>query len=158
MEVYHWHIDSLTIFQFLENFPHVDKWETTDCTNDIIWISQDKWKHLPWSLLLFWVYLVLKRKTNVLLVTNVSYKVHSFGVNSRLKFKEQAERWSKLKIHKNNEYIYINIYIYTYISTQQIKLHRRAPWEITWKLLERIWFKIHKQWDKIWTEKFYWKR
>ena len=115
MKVYHWHIDSLTIFHFLESFPHVEKWETTDCTNNIIWISQDKWKHFPWSLLLFWVYLVLKRKKNVLIVTKVSYKVHSFGVNSRLKFKEQAEKWSKLKIHKNNEYIYI--YIYTHIYT-----------------------------------------
>ena len=36
-------------------------------------------------------------------------------LNSRLKFKEQAERWSKVKIHKsNNEYIYIYIYIYIY--------------------------------------------
>ena len=90
--------------RFFGKFPHLGKWETTDCTNYIIWISQDKWKHLPWSLLFFWVYLVLKRKTNVLLVTKLSYKVHSFGGNSRLKFKEQTERWSKLKIHKNNEY------------------------------------------------------
>ena len=34
-------------------------------------------------------------------------KIHCFGVNGWPKFKEQAEKWSKLKIHKdNNEYVY----------------------------------------------------
>ena len=34
-------------------------------------------------------------------------KIHCFGVNGWPKFKEQAEKWSKLKIHKdNNEYAY----------------------------------------------------
>ena len=56
-------------------------------------------------------------KRNVLLVTKVSDKVHSFGVNCRLKFKEQAERWSKVKIHKSNkEYIYIYIDTHLYIA------------------------------------------
>ena len=41
-------------------------------------------------------------------------KIHCFGVNGRPKFKEQAEKWSKLKIHKNN-----NEYVCT--STQQIE-------------------------------------
>ena len=79
-------------------------------------------------------------KRNVLLVTKVSDKIHSFGVNNRLKFKEQAERWNKVKIHKSDKEfnIYIYIYIYIYISTQQIEWRRKALWEITWKLLERI--------------------
>ena len=29
-------------------------------------------------------------------------KIHCFGVNGWLKFKEQAEKWSKRKIHKDN--------------------------------------------------------
>ena len=34
-------------------------------------------------------------------------KIHCFGVNGWPKFKELAEKWSKLKIHKdNNEYVY----------------------------------------------------
>ena len=34
-------------------------------------------------------------------------KTHYFGVNDWPKFKEQAEKWRKLKIHKdNNEYVY----------------------------------------------------
>ena len=55
-------------------------------------------------------------------------------LNSRLKFKEQAERWSKVKIHKsNNEYIYIYIYTHTLLHS---KLNGAE--ELTWKLLERI--------------------
>ena len=61
-------------------------------------------------------------KRNVLLVTKVSDKIHSFGVNNRLKFKEQAERWNKVKIHKSdkefNIYIYIYIYIYTLVHSK----------------------------------------
>ena len=35
-------------------------------------------------------------------------KIHCFGVNGWPKFKEQAEKWSKLKIDKdNNEYVFI---------------------------------------------------
>ena len=35
-------------------------------------------------------------------------KIHCFGVNGWPKFKAQAEKWSKLKIHRyNNEYVYI---------------------------------------------------
>ena len=34
-------------------------------------------------------------------------KVHYFLVNGWPKFKEQAEKWSKLKVHEdNNEYVY----------------------------------------------------
>ena len=41
-------------------------------------------------------------------------KIPYFGVNGRPKFKEQAEKWSRLKIHKNNsECVYA-------FSTQQI--------------------------------------
>ena len=43
-------------------------------------------------------------------------KIRCFGVNGWLKFKGQAEKWSRLKIHKDN-----NEYIYIYISIQQIE-------------------------------------
>ena len=34
-------------------------------------------------------------------------KIHCFGVNGLPKFKEQAEKWSKLKTHKDgNEYVH----------------------------------------------------
>ena len=39
-------------------------------------------------------------------------KIHCFGVNGWPKFKAQAEKWSKLKIHRyNNEYVYKLVYI-----------------------------------------------
>ena len=53
---------------------------------------------------------VLKRKKNISVATNNfgrKNKIHCFVVNSRSKVKEQAEKWSKLKIHKDdNEYVY----------------------------------------------------
>ena len=63
--------------------------------NDKKWISQDKLQHLLWSLLLFWVFLLIKDK------------IHYFGVNDFTKFKEQVEKCSKLKFYKgNNKPIY----------------------------------------------------
>ena len=39
------------------------------------------------------------------------YSIHCFEVNGRPKFKEQAEKWSRLKIHKdNNEHVYTLVY------------------------------------------------
>ena len=39
-------------------------------------------------------------------------KIHCFGVNGWPKFKAQAEKWSKLKVHRyNNEYVYILVHI-----------------------------------------------
>ena len=39
-------------------------------------------------------------------------KIHCFGVNGWPKFKAQAEKWSKLKIHRyNNEYVYMLVHI-----------------------------------------------
>ena len=40
-------------------------------------------------------------------------KIHCFGLNGWLKFKEQAEKWSKLKIHKDN-----NKYVYTLVHSK----------------------------------------
>ena len=38
-------------------------------------------------------------------------KIHCLGVNGWPKFKEQAEKWSKLKIDKdNNEYVFILVH------------------------------------------------
>ena len=38
-------------------------------------------------------------------------KFHCFGINGKQKFKEEAEKWSKFKIHKdNNECIYTLIH------------------------------------------------
>ena len=52
----------------------------------------------------------MKRRANVSVVTDnfvKKKKIHCFGVNGRSKFKEEAEKWSKLKIHKDdNEYVY----------------------------------------------------
>ena len=39
-------------------------------------------------------------------------KIHCYGVNGWPKFKAQAEKWSKLKIHRyNNEYVYMLVHI-----------------------------------------------
>ena len=35
-------------------------------------------------------------------------KIHGFGVNGWSKFKEQAEKWSRLKNHKDNENMHIH--------------------------------------------------
>ena len=65
-------------------------------------------------------------------------KTRCFGVNGWLKFKGQAEKWSRLKIHKdNNEYVYILVYGKLNDTGEPFgKSH-----------------KIHKQCDKIWREK-----
>ena len=48
-------------------------------------------------------------------------KIHCFGVNGWPKFKAQAEKWSKLKIHRyNNEYVYM---LYIYVIYIHIKLN-----------------------------------
>ena len=70
-------------------------------TAQIIWVSQDKLQHFLWSRLLFWVYLVVKRKAYVSFVIKLS--------EERIwltEIQNQTEKWSKLKIHKdNNEYV-----------------------------------------------------
>ena len=76
-------------------------------------------------------------------------KIYYFGVNGRPKFKEQTKKWSKLKIHKDN-----NEHIYTLLHR---KLHgTKQPFERSHRSCKReFWFKIHKQYDKIWREKSY---
>ena len=68
-----WHTNLIAILHLYGKvLTCIDEWVATDCTNDVIWTSQDKLQHLLWSLLLFWVYLELKGKTNVLGLTHIS--------------------------------------------------------------------------------------
>ena len=76
-------------------------------------------------------------------------KIYYFGVNGRPKFKEQTKKWSKLKIHKdNNEHVYTLLHSKLYGTKHPFgRSHRSCKRE--------FWFKIHKQHDEIWREKSY---
>ena len=92
---------------------NVDEWRTTDSTNDIMWIY--KLQHLLWNLLLF-LSLPSIEEEDKYLIYNQTFrrknKIHCFGVNGWPKFKAQAEKRSKLKIHRyNNEDVYILVHI-----------------------------------------------
>ena len=70
-------------------------------------------------------------------------KTHCFGVNSWPKFKEQTEKWSKLKIHKDQ-----NQYVHTLVhrrlnDTEEAtgKSHGSCCREFN---VRYIWYKIHK--------------
>ena len=66
-------------------------------------------QHLLWNLLFLRLFSI--EEEDKCLICNKNFrrndKIQYFGVNSWPKFQEQAEKWSKLKIHKNNdEYVY----------------------------------------------------
>ena len=66
---------------------------------------KDKLHHLLWSILLF-LSLSSIEEEDKYFIYNKTFgrkdKIYCFGVNGRPKFKEQAEKWSKLKINEDN--------------------------------------------------------
>ena len=67
-------------------------------------------QHLLWSLSSFFSLSSIEEEDRCLIYNKTlgrKDKIQCFGVNGWPKFKEQAEKWNKLKIHKdNNEYVY----------------------------------------------------
>ena len=51
-------------------------------------------------------------------------KTHCFGVNGWSKFKELAEKWSKLKIHKNNNMYTLRQYLKRKIPLKTVNLYQ----------------------------------
>ena len=72
-------------------------------------------------------------------------KIHCFGVNGCPKFKKQAEKWSKLKTHKDD-----NEYVHTLVHSKLNDTGEPFGREFE--------FKIFKQCDKIWREQSHRKR
>ena len=124
MSLPYWFVCNFYSFEkaLMRNENWVDEWETTDCKTIAAFAIK---------FLLFWVYQAFRRKTNNL-IWNKTFgrkeKIDCFGVNVWPKFKEQADEWSEIKIHKDNKE-------YVYISTQQIEWHRRTLWENNVKCL-----------------------
>ena len=75
-------------------------------------------------------------------------KVHCFGVNDLPKFKGQAEKWSKLKIHKdNNEYVYTWVHRKLNDAEEPLeKSHRSCNRELDLRYMNcaKIWTKNDK--------------